>query len=155
MTARRAPVYVVAGGNHVMVVVDAPETGGDVDVIEVLAAPGGGPPPHQHAFVEWFHVLEGELQLTGERDGAIAPTALLGAGETACVEPWEWHGTRNDSEAEARFIVVGRPGRMTPYFAEAGVLVAEPHAAPDHEPPGPAELTAIAARYDIRFWPPS
>jgi hypothetical protein len=58
MRSRTAPVLVVAGGNHVTVLVNATETGGVFDVIEVLARPGGGPPAHQHEFVEWFHVLE-------------------------------------------------------------------------------------------------
>src|SRR3712207_1237301 len=120
MKARTAPVLVVAGGNHVKVLVDATETGGSFDVIEVLARPGGGPPAHQHEFVEWFHVLEGELQISGERDGAIVPTNLVREGESATVEPWEWHATLNESDRRVRFVVVGRPGLMTGYFAEAG-----------------------------------
>ena len=145
-------MLVVAGGNHVTVLVDATETGGLFDVIEVLARPGGGPPAHQHEFVEWFHVLEGELQISVERDGAIVPTRLLREGETAAVGPWEWHATLNESDRRVRFVVVGRPGLMTGYFAEAGVAVADERAAPDREPPGPAALTEIAARYGIRFW---
>ena len=147
-----APIYVVAGGNHVVILVDASETGGNFDVVEVVAAPGGGPPPHQHAFAEWFHVVEGELQLAGEHDGAIVPTVLVRTGETARVGPWEWHATRNDTQGDARFIVVGRPGLMSGYFAEAGVQVPGLHAPPDHPPAGPAELAALAERYDIRFW---
>ena len=134
------------------VLVDADETGGAFDVIEVLAQPGGGPPAHRHEFVEWFHVLEAELQLCGEHDGAIVPTKLVREGETATVDPWEWHATHNDSDQQVRFVVVGRPGLMTGYFAEAGVAVADEQTAPDREPPGPAALTEIAARYDIRFW---
>jgi hypothetical protein len=41
---------------------------------------------------------------------------------------------------------------MTGYFAEAGVPVADESTPPDTEPPGPTALTAIAARYGIRFW---
>jgi hypothetical protein len=37
-------VYAVAGGNHVTIELDRAVTGGCVDVIEVLAQPGGGPP---------------------------------------------------------------------------------------------------------------
>jgi len=152
MKTRTASVLVVAGGNHVTVLVDATETGGAFDVIEVLARPGGGPPAHQHEFVEWFHVLEGELQISGERHGEIVPTRLLREGETATVEPWEWHATLNESDRRVRFVVVGRPGLMTGYFAEAGVAVADERTAPDREPPGPATLTDLAARYGIRFW---
>jgi hypothetical protein len=49
-------------------------------------------------------------------------------------------------------VVVGRPGLMTGYFAEAGVAVTDERTDPDREPPGPAALTEIAARYGIRFW---
>ncbi len=38
------------------------------------------------------------------------------------------------------------------YFAEAGVPVADESTAPGREPPGPTELTDIAARHGIRFW---
>lgn len=152
LTTRSAPTYVVAGGNHVTIVVDAAETAGAFDVVEIVAAPGGGPPPHAHEFVEWFHVIEGELQLTGERDGAIVPVATLRAGETARVGAWEWHGTVNASDGDVRFMVAGAPGEMTSYFAEAGVLVAGEHALPDREPPGPAVLTGLATQYGIRFW---
>jgi quercetin dioxygenase-like cupin family protein len=152
MRTRTAPVLVVSGGNHVTVLVDAAETGNEFDLIEVLAGPGGWPPAHQHEFVEWFHVLEGELQLCEERDRVIVPTVLLRKGETAVVDSWEWHATRNDSSRPTRFLVAGRPGRMTSYFAEAGVPVADESTAPGREPPGPTELTDIAVRYGIRFW---
>jgi len=44
---------------------------------------------------------------------------------------------------------------MTGYFAEAGVVVPDVLTAPSVEPPGPAELRALAERYGIRFWVPS
>jgi hypothetical protein len=97
-------------------------------------------------------VLEGELQLCGEHDGSIVSTRLVREGETAAVDPWEWHATLNEADRPVRFVVVGRPGLMTGYFAEAGVTVADERTAPDREPPGPATLTEIAARYGIRFW---
>ncbi len=97
-------------------------------------------------------MLEGEIQLCGERDGAIVRTVLLREGETAVVDSWEWHATRNELGRPARFLATGRPGRMTGYFAEAGVPVSDESTAPDRKPPGPAELTDLAARYGIRFW---
>ena len=71
LTPRRAadlPVYVVAGGNHVTILLDAPESDGAVDAVQVLAQPGGGPPPHQHAFGEWFRVLAGEPTICEDVD---------------------------------------------------------------------------------------
>lgn len=50
----RPAVYEVAGGNHVTILLSREETDARVDAIDVLAHPGGGPPPHRHAFAEWF-----------------------------------------------------------------------------------------------------
>jgi quercetin dioxygenase-like cupin family protein len=69
------PVYVVAGGDHVTLLLDREVSAGLLDVIDVLAQPGGGPPPHRHAFAEWFCVLEGELTISEERDGTVVCTA--------------------------------------------------------------------------------
>jgi mannose-6-phosphate isomerase-like protein (cupin superfamily) len=63
-TADRPTVYVVARGNHVTIALDRVQSDGLFDVSEVRAGPGGGPPPHRHAFSEWFRVLEGELPAT-------------------------------------------------------------------------------------------
>jgi len=58
----------------------------------------------------------------------------------------------NLSQAPARFQVVGQPGAMTGYFAQAGVRVAGPGTEPATAPPGPDELQEIAARWGITFW---
>src|ERR1700729_621325 len=116
-------LYAFAGGTHVRVLLDRRDTASALDVIEVLAQPGGGPPPHRHAFAEWFRVIEGELTFAEERDGAVRCTSPLGPGETVFVPPFAVHGTLNLSNAPARFEVVGQPGAMTGYFADAGVPV--------------------------------
>ncbi len=146
------PVYAVAGGNHVTVLLDRAATGDAFDVIDVLAQPGGGPPPHRHAFAEWFRVLEGELTLSEERDGVVLCTRRLVAGDAVYVPPWTVHGTLNLSPAPTRFQVVCQPGAITGYFAEAGVRVPDERIPPDHAPPGPAELVEISARWGIEFW---
>jgi quercetin dioxygenase-like cupin family protein len=145
-------IYAVAGGNHVTLLLDRRHTSAALDVIEVLARPGGGPPPHRHAFAEWFHVLEGELTLAEERDGTVVCTSTLAAGDTIFVPPWTVHGTLNLSDAPARFEVVGQPGAMTGYFLEAGVQVPDERAPPEREPAGPTELREIAERWGIEFW---
>jgi quercetin dioxygenase-like cupin family protein len=151
-TADRTTVYVVAGGNHVTIALDRIESDGLFDVIEVRAAPGGGPPPHRHEFSEWFRVLEGELTFTEERAGAMRATHALGPGDSVFVAPWTYHGTLNLSNEPCRFEVVGRPAMMSGYFAEAGVVVPDVSAKPDRAPPGPAELRDISTRWGIEFW---
>ena len=146
-------ICVVAGGNHVIHVDDAAETDGAFDVIEVRAQPGGGPPPHCHAFAEWFHVIEGTLTFTGDRGGEIVPVADAGPGQVVVVPPGAWHGTVNATDAPVRFSVVGRPGVMSSYFREAGVQVGSMTEPPPTTPPGPADLRRIAEEHDIVFWP--
>ena len=72
-TAGSTTVYVGAGGNHVAIALDRSKSNELLDVIEVHATPGGGPPPHRHAFAEWIRVLDGQLTFTEERDGVTAP----------------------------------------------------------------------------------
>jgi quercetin dioxygenase-like cupin family protein len=145
-------IYVVAGGNHVTVELDHTETDGSLDVIEVLAKPGGGPPAHSHAFAEWFRVREGTLTICEERDGTVVCTREVAAGGSFWVPPWAVHGTLNLTDGDVVFETVGQPGLMTGYFAEAGVPVTDPEEAPPREPPGPAELGEIAERWGIKFW---
>ncbi len=117
-------LYVVAGGNHVAMAQDRSESNKLLDVIEVRAAPGGGPAPHRHAFAEWFRVLDGQLIFTEERDSVIRATQTLVPGGSAFVAAWIYHGTPNLSDRPCRFEVVGHPAMMSGYFAEAGVPVA-------------------------------
>jgi quercetin dioxygenase-like cupin family protein len=146
------PVVVVAGGNHVTTMLPADTTEGAVDAITVRAEHDGGPPPHRHDFGEWFLVLEGSLELTGERDGAIVSLDVLNTGDSVWVPPDCWHGTVNSSGSPARFLVIGHPGTMTGYFAAAGVPVTDDSATPGQEPPGPSELRELAARHGIEFF---
>ena len=146
-TAARCPTYAVAGGNRVTILLDRSASGALLDVFEVLAAPGGGPPPHRHAFAEWFRVLEGALTFCEDCDGTIRCTRTLRAGDAVFVAPWVYHGTLNLAAAPCRFEMVGQRGMLPGYFVEARVLGGDATAALDRTPPGPAELGAIAARW--------
>jgi quercetin dioxygenase-like cupin family protein len=150
-TASSTTIYVVEGGDHIEIALDRSQSNELLDVIEVRAAPGGGPPPHRHAFTE-FRVLEGELTFTEERDGVMRATHALGPGGSVFVAPWTYHGTLNLSEGPCRFEVVGQPRMMSGYSAQAGAPVADVYTEPDRDPPGPAELRDISARWDIEFW---
>jgi quercetin dioxygenase-like cupin family protein len=151
-TATEHAICVVAGGNHVTIQLDRAETDGALDAIEVLAQPGGGPPPHRHEFAEWFLVREGTLTICEELDGVVVCTREVPAGGSFWVPPWTVHGTLNLSDAECRFQTIGLPGLMSGYFAEAGVTVADPEEAPATEPPGPEVLKDIAAKWGVEFW---
>jgi quercetin dioxygenase-like cupin family protein len=149
-----AEVRVVKGGNHVTTLLGAGASGRAVDAIAVRADPGGGPPPHRHHFGEWFHVLEGSLQITTATHGQIVPFCTVGAGDSVWVPPDAWHGTVNASDEQVRFLVVGVPAAMTEYFAQAGVVVPDEHTPPSTEPPGPADLGDLPSRHGIIFFEP-
>jgi quercetin dioxygenase-like cupin family protein len=144
-------VYAMAGGNHVTIVIDALETDGAFDLVEVYAQPGGGPPPHKHAFAEWFHVVEGTVQFLEPSEDGLRETALVRTGETFYVPPWAPHATHNTTDVPARFMVAGRPGVMSSYFAQAGIAVPDILTPPSVQPPGPAQLVELAARYGIEY----
>ena len=97
-------------------------------------------------------VRRGLLTICEERDGIVVCTRTLGAGDSAWIPPWAVHATLNLSTAPAQFQVVGQPGSMSGYFAEAGVAVPDVLTAPARPPAGPAELRDIAARWEIEFW---
>jgi len=152
VAAEDCVTYVVAGGNHVTILLDRSQAGNQLDVIDVHAAPGGGPPPHRHEFAEWFRVLDGELTLCELREGTMRCTQTLSAGGSVYVMPWIYHGTLNLSGRSCVFQVVGLPATMSGYFAEAGVRVANIDTPPERMPPNPAELKGISARWGIEFW---
>jgi Cupin domain len=108
------PVYVVAGGNHITLLLDRRVSGGLVDVIDVLAQPGGGPPPHRHAFAEWFCVLAGELTISEERDGRVACTRTLTAGESVFVPPWNAQSLQRPSTISSHRTARSHDGLLRP-----------------------------------------
>jgi quercetin dioxygenase-like cupin family protein len=148
-------IYAMAGGHRVSVLTDAQQSGGSVDLIEVHALPGGGPPAHSHSFAELFVVLEGELEIEGERDGELVWMGTACAGDTAYMAPWSVHATRNRTNELTRFLVFCWPSAMAAYFADAGVQVPAIDAEPEREPAGPGQLVEIAERHGIRLWSPT
>jgi mannose-6-phosphate isomerase-like protein (cupin superfamily) len=82
------------------------ETGGEVSLLEVEVAPGGGNGLHYHAeFSEGFEVLEGELGVqVGDKQKVLKP------GEKAVVPPDTLHRFYNATSEPVRFLVEVKPG---------------------------------------------
>ena len=143
----------VADGRYVTVKLDRSETGGAIDVIEILADPGvDAPQPHRHAYGEWFRVLEGELTICEAVDGTIVPTTTLCAGDTVWIAPHTWHGTLNLFDEETRYEVITVPGTMTGALRQAGVKLGPRPEEITTEMPDPEQLKRTAARWGIEFW---
>ena len=128
----------------------AAQTGGSMTAVEVLAAPGGGPPPHVHANEdEAWYVLDGEVEiLQGDE------TLRLTAGGFAFVPRGTLHRFENVGERPARVLIVFTPGGFDGFFFEAGLPVVEGEGPP---PLGSDEIersrdAAIRYGMDVR-WP--
>jgi quercetin dioxygenase-like cupin family protein len=128
----------------------AAQTGGSMTAVEVLAAPGGGPPPHVHASEDemWF-VLDGEFEiLHGDQ------TLRLTAGGFAFVPRGTLHRFENVSDRPARVLIVFTPGGFDGFFFEAGLPVVEGKTPPALGPHEIERSRDAAVRYgmDVR-WP--
>jgi quercetin dioxygenase-like cupin family protein len=99
-------------------------TGGGLDLSEVTADPGAGPPEHiHHLNDEAFYVLEGtfEFKVGGRR--FLAP-----AGTFVFVPRGEAHAWANAGDQPARLILLFTPGDLQRFFVELEPLMrAEPN----------------------------
>lgn len=126
-------------GDSIRVLAGAHDTGNALSVVEVTAAPGGGPPLHTHAETEVFHCLEGEIELTV--NGVVR---TLKQGQSATAPSGVPHTYRNASAAAARFVVSITPGGMERFFAALSQVRAG----------GPCDgmvMVDTAARYGVHF----
>jgi quercetin dioxygenase-like cupin family protein len=123
------------------------QTGGSMAAVEVLAAPGGGPPPHVHRNEdEMWYVIDGEFEiLAGEE------TLRLTAGGFAFVPRGTLHRFENVSDSPSRVLIVFTPGGFEGFFFEAGLPAVEGESAP---PVGPEEIERTrnaAPRYGLEL----
>ena len=82
------------------------ETGGELTLIEIEAAPGGGTTPHYHkTYAEHFEVLRGALEV---RVGEVTHTLRPGHRAVAPINTLHrWHNATDDTVV---FLVELRPG---------------------------------------------
>jgi len=129
------------------------ETGGELTLVEQVAAPGASAGLHRHAYQEVFYVLEGELEFTG-LSGGERSTFRAAAGSTVHAAPGVAHGYRNASTAPARFLAIMQPAGAEGFFDEVGMWLDEDGRAPaDAREPSTDVVLEAAARYGIEFLP--
>lgn len=124
-------------GDRVTLKAAGPDTGGTLTVLEVVAPPGSGPPPHTHVQAEVFLVTAGRLEVL--RDGEVH---RLGAGDVLAVPCGTIHTYRNRSDRDARFVAVLHPAGHERFLAELASLAG---------PPAPQQVAEIAHRHGVRF----
>ncbi|MBE2319849.1 cupin domain-containing protein [Solirubrobacter sp. CPCC 204708] len=103
-------------GDTYTVLLTGEQTAGRFALIDMLIPPGGGPPPHRHAFEECFHVLAGSVEVTLRDD----PPVRLQAGETVNIPGHAPHSFRNVGDDTARLLCTAVPAGLERFFAEFG-----------------------------------
>jgi len=151
--AGSGPMY-CGPGDRVSFLVTGAESSGGCFIVEGVAAPGGGPPPHIHHFEdESFYILEGTA--TFEADGR---TIHAKPGDFIHIPRGTVHSLRNDGESPARLLTIispAGPTGMQQFFEESFTPTTDREASP---PPITEELMkrmmAAAARNGMEWVQP-
>jgi quercetin dioxygenase-like cupin family protein len=103
------------GNNEINVLVPESDTAGAYSVMELTIQPGGGATAlHTDRWNETFHVLEGAVEWTLERDGRL-DNWVAKTGETVVVPSGVKHMFRGTGDRPARLLTVG-PGEYERFF---------------------------------------
>ena len=135
----------VAGGNY-RIVVSGDTVDNQYALIEMTVPPGGGPPPHSHAFIrETFYVLEGEVEFRTE-----AGSVLVKKDGFVQIPPGgAIHCFTNNSTEMARLLCTVMPAGLEKLFEEFGTPVAPGEFLPP--PPMTPELVALLKKLDEKY----
>jgi len=107
-TARRFDVF----GEPVEILMSSAATHGAFSVITQTCEPGGGPPPHWHAYEdELFMVLEGRFEMFDGKDWHEIPD-----GGVAFRAKGDVHTFRNCGTATGKILCVASPGGLDEYL---------------------------------------
>lgn len=103
------------GNNEITVLVSGEEAGGGYCVMELVVQPGGGATAlHTDRWVETFHVLEGEVEWTVEREGRLV-TWSARPGETIVVPRGVKHRFAGGGNVPSRMLAIG-PAEFERFF---------------------------------------
>ena len=137
-----------AGGDRCRFLAVGTETGGGYGLWEATVPPGGGPPPHlHHREEEGFYVIEGVVTVYVEGQPVEA-----GPGAFVHLPRGTQHWFRNESDRDAKMLILVAPGGMEAMFQETGTPVSDPSAPiPPMSAEEKARLGEVAPRYGIEL----
>jgi mannose-6-phosphate isomerase-like protein (cupin superfamily) len=130
------------GGDVTTIKASGRHTSGDLLVLEVTVAAGGGPPSlHRHEYSETFLFQEGEFEVsTLDADGSFGAINVA-AGDTVSIPSMAWHNFKNMGAGPGRFIVVHSPAVMEDVIHEIGQRIEDPENPPVPDgPPSEEEM---------------
>ncbi len=124
------------GGDVTTIKASGRDTSGNLLVLEVTVAAGGGPPSlHRHQYTETFLFQEGEFEVSMlDADGSFGAIDVA-AGDAVSIPSMAWHNFQNVGATPGRFIVVHSPAVMEDVIHEIGQRIEDPENPP--EPDGP------------------
>jgi mannose-6-phosphate isomerase-like protein (cupin superfamily) len=133
--------------DHYRIKVSSGETLGSLAVVEIIAFPQNGPPPHiHHREDESFYVLDGEFSVFVD-DRPFQVTA----GAFVYIPKGTLHTYRNTGSRPGRLLVTLTPGGFENFWREIGMVAQQ-----DSVPPPPPEeilekLPAIAPKHRLEI----
>jgi quercetin dioxygenase-like cupin family protein len=132
-------------GDTVIIRATAAETGGAYTMIEAIASPGNGPPPHIHKNEdETLYVIDGDFEiLNGEDIMRAKPGAL------AFVPRGTIHRFRCLGDRTGRMLLVYTPGGIEGFFREAGMQAVGDSSAPPVDSAEIARTDKAGRRYGL------
>jgi len=141
---------IAAAGDLYTFLAEGDDTSRSYAIWEAVVPPGGGPPPHiQSREHEGFYVLEGEITFVADGQKVVARK-----GSFLNVPTGVLHSFKNESDSDARMLILVAPAGMEKMFEETGKLVTDPSTKPT--PPTPEELekmASVAPKYGIEIRP--
>ena len=106
--AGKGPIY-WGPGDRVSFLVTGAESHGGCFIVEGMAAPGGGPPPHIHHFEdESFYILEGTATFQ-----AGGQTIYAKQGDFIHIPRGTVHSLKNEGKVPARALIITSPAGPT------------------------------------------
>jgi quercetin dioxygenase-like cupin family protein len=145
-------------GKHIAIVGDIntilafkEDTGGTYSFIEAKVFPGGGPIPHiQTREHEGFYVVEGQIIFNVDEQRIEAKP-----GTFVNIPPNVLHSFKNETNENAKLIIVLSPAGLEQFFVETGLEVSNNSVKP---PPLNDEQTqkfvSSASKYGMEIRPP-
>ncbi len=132
-------------GDTAIIRATAADTGGTYTMIEAIASPGNGPPPHIHKNEdESLYVLDGEFEiLNGKHLVRAKPGAL------AFVPRGTVHRFRCIGDRTGRMLLVYTPGGIEGFFREAGMPAVGDGSAPPVDSAEIARTEKAGRRYAL------
>lgn len=134
------------GNNEITVLVSGPESGGSFAVMELLVQPRGGATAlHTDRWVEVFHVIDGQVEWTLERDGRLE-TWTAKPGETIHVPRGAKHRFAGAGNGPSRMLTIG-PSEYEQFFRALAAAWAGPY---DREKT-PQAVGPVFARFGMKL----